>query len=97
MRAAEDRTVDVVVERDDRELTLEATLVVDARPVLDESGAPVHAADGEILTEEVGFLGVAGTPDLVPRSPTEVPAMAWDAFVRTGQIVLTLPVRLYEV
>ena len=97
VRAAEDRTVDVVVERDDRELTLEATLVVDARPVLDESGAPVHAADGEILTEEVGFLGVAGTPDLVPRSPTEVPAMAWDAFVRTGQIVLTLPVRLYEV
>ncbi|WP_122939867.1 RIP metalloprotease [Brachybacterium sp. EE-P12] len=97
VRAAEDRTVDVVVERDDRELTLEATLVVDARPVLDESGAPVHAADGEILTEEVGFLGVAGTPDLVPQSPTEVPAMAWDAFVRTGQIVLTLPVRLYEV
>ena len=96
-RAAEDRTVDVGVERDDRELTLEATLVVDARPVLDESGAPVHAADGEILTEEVGFLGVAGTPDLVPQSPTEVPAMAWDAFVRTGQIVLTLPVRLYEV
>jgi membrane-associated protease RseP (regulator of RpoE activity) len=97
VRAADDRTIDVVVERDGSELTLEATLVVDARPVLDESGAPVHGADGEVLTEEVGFLGVAGTPDLVPQSPTEVPAMAWDAFVRTGQIVLTLPVRLYDV
>jgi len=97
VRAAEDRTIDVVVERDGEELALEATLVVDARPVLDEDGAAVQDADGEIVTEEVGFLGVAGTPDLVPQSPTEVPAMAWDAFVRTGGIVLTLPVRLYDV
>jgi membrane-associated protease RseP (regulator of RpoE activity) len=97
VRAAEDRTIEVVVERDGEKMSLEATLVVDARPVLDEDGAAVQGPDGEVLTEEVGFLGVAGTPDLVPQSPTEVPAMAWDAFVRTGSIVLTLPVRLYEV
>ncbi|WP_270406967.1 M50 family metallopeptidase [Brachybacterium paraconglomeratum] len=97
VRAADDRTIEVVVERDGREIPLEATLVIDARPVLDQDGAAVRDADGRLVTEEVGFLGVAGTPDLVPQSPTEVPAMAWDAFVRTGQIVVTLPVRLYEV
>ena len=97
VRAADDRTIEVVVERDGREIPLEATLVIDARPVLDEDGGAVRDADGRLVTEEVGFLGVAGTPDLVPQSPTEVPAMAWDAFVRTGQIVVTLPVRLYEV
>lgn len=97
VRAADDRTIEVLVERDGREIPLEATLVIDARPVLDEDGAAVRDADGSLVTEEVGFLGVAGTPDLVPQSPTEVPAMAWDAFVRTGQIVVTLPVRLYEV
>jgi membrane-associated protease RseP (regulator of RpoE activity) len=97
VRAADDRTVEVVVERDGRELPLEATLVVDARPVLDEDGAAVRDTEGELVTEEVGFLGVAGTPDLVPQSPTAVPAMAWDAFTRTGALVLTLPVRLYEV
>ncbi|WP_062949168.1 RIP metalloprotease [Brachybacterium sp. sponge] len=97
VRAADDRTIEVVVERDGREIPLEATLVIDARPVLDQAGAAVRDADGRLVTEEVGFLGVAGTPDLVPQSPTEVPAMAWDAFVRTGQIVVTLPVRLYEV
>lgn len=97
VRAADDRTIEVVVEREGREIPLEATLVIDARPVLDEDGAAVRDADGRLVTEEVGFLGVAGTPDLVPQSPTEVPAMAWDAFVRTGQIVVTLPVRLYEV
>ena len=97
VRAADDRTIEVVVEREGREIPLEATLVIDARPVLDQDGAAVRDADGRLVTEEVGFLGVAGTPDLVPQSPTEVPAMAWDAFVRTGQIVVTLPVRLYEV
>ena len=97
VRAADDRTIEVVVERDGREIPLEATLVIDARPVLDQDDAAVRDADGRLVTEEVGFLGVAGTPDLVPQSPTEVPAMAWDAFVRTGQIVVTLPVRLYEV
>ncbi|MCZ4325622.1 M50 family metallopeptidase [Brachybacterium paraconglomeratum] len=97
VRAADDRTIEVVVERDGREIPLEATLVIDARPVLDQDGAAVRDADGRLVTEEVGFLGVAGTPDLVPQSPTEVPAMAWDAFVRTGQILVTLPVRLYEV
>ena len=97
VRAADDRTIEVVVEREGREIPLEATLVIDARPVLDEDGGAVRDADGRLVTEEVGFLGVAGTPDLVPQSPTEVPAMAWDAFVRTGQIVVTLPVRLYEV
>ncbi|MFJ6043335.1 MULTISPECIES: M50 family metallopeptidase [Brachybacterium] len=97
VRAADDRTIEVVVERDGREIPLEATLVIDARPVLDQDGAAVRDADGRLVTEEVGFLGVAGTPDLAPQSPTEVPAMAWDAFVRTGQIVVTLPVRLYEV
>ncbi|MCT1909388.1 M50 family metallopeptidase [Brachybacterium paraconglomeratum] len=97
VRAADDRTIEVVVERDGREIPLEATLVIDARPVLDEDGAAVRDADGRLVTEEVGFLGVAGTPDLVPQSPAEVPAMAWDAFMRTGQIVVTLPVRLYEV
>ena len=97
VRAADDRTIEVVVEREGREIPLEATLVIDARPVLDQDGGAVRDADGRLVTEEVGFLGVAGTPDLVPQSPTEVPAMAWDAFVRTGQIVVTLPVRLYEV
>ena len=97
VRAADDRTIEVVVEREGREIPLEATLVIDARPVLDQDGAAVRDADGRLVTEEVGFLGVAGTPDLAPQSPTEVPAMAWDAFVRTGQIVVTLPVRLYEV
>src|SRR5699024_4030116 len=79
VREAGDRTVDVVVERDGEELELQATMVVDDRPVLDEDGAAVHDAAGDLVTEQVGFLGVAGTPDLEPQSPVAVPEMAWTA------------------
>ena len=97
VRAAQDRTVEVVVERGGETLQLEATMIVDARPVLDEDGAVVLDADGKLVTEQVGFLGVSGTPDLVPQSPAEVPEMAWSAFTQTGKLVITLPVRLWEV
>lgn len=97
VRAAQDRTVEVVVERGGETLQLEATMIVDARPVLDEDGAVVLDADGNLVTEQVGFLGVSGTPDLVPQSPAEVPEMAWSAFTQTGKLVITLPVRLWEV
>ncbi|MGO1389509.1 M50 family metallopeptidase [Brachybacterium alimentarium] len=97
VRASGDRPVQVVVDREGETLHLEATPIVDARPVLDEDGSAVYADDGSLATEQVGFLGVAGTPDLVPQSPALVPEMAWTTFTRTGQIILTLPVRLYEV
>ncbi|WP_114855253.1 RIP metalloprotease [Brachybacterium sp. YJGR34] len=97
VRASGGESVEIVLERDGEILTVQATPILDERPVLDEDGAAVRDPNGELVTEEVGFLGVAGTPDLVPQSPAVVPEMAWDAFVRTGQIVLTLPVRLWEV
>ncbi|GAA1488571.1 M50 family metallopeptidase [Brachybacterium sacelli] len=97
VRTSGDRTVPVIVERDGETLHLEATPIVDARPVLDEEGAAVRDAEGELVTEQVGFLGVSGTPDLVPQSPAVVPELAWTTFSRTGELILTLPVRLYEV
>ncbi|ATG52575.1 zinc metalloprotease [Brachybacterium vulturis] len=97
VRASQERTVEIVVERDGELIPLEATMVIDDRPVLDEDGAAVRDAEGNLVTEQVGFLGVSGTPDLVPQSPAIVPEMAWSAFTRTGELVLTLPVRLWEV
>lgn len=84
VRGAEDRTVEIVVEREGETIPLEATMVVDARPALDEDGAAVRDAEGSLVTEQVGFLGVSGTPDLVRQSPTKVPEMTWSAFTRTG-------------
>ncbi|MGY5763871.1 M50 family metallopeptidase [Brachybacterium sp. DNPG3] len=97
VRASGGETIDVVVERDGQELTLQATPIIDARPVYGEDGSALLDEDGAYITEDVGFLGVSGTPALVRQSPTAVPSLVWDAFSRTGQVIVTLPVRLYDV
>lgn len=97
VRGAGDRTVPVVVERDGQEVALEATPIVDARPVLDEDGAVVRDQSGALVTEQVGFLGVEGTPDLVRQSPAVVPELAWSTFSQTAQLVIGLPARLVDV
>src|SRR5699024_10781638 len=78
-------------------LTLSATMVVEARLVLDEVGAAVRDAQGVQCAERGGFRGVAGTPGLVPRSPAVVPEMAWPAFSRHGSEGFTLHARLWAV
>ncbi|WP_058235528.1 M50 family metallopeptidase [Devriesea agamarum] len=96
-RALPPAPVPMVVERDGKELTLSVTPVVDARPVMDSSGRPVKAADGKLLTEKVGFLGIAGTPELIARPITEVPQVVWNTFTQTGALVLTLPQRMVDI
>jgi membrane-associated protease RseP (regulator of RpoE activity) len=97
IRASGDRTIPVVVERDGKALTLEATPIVDARPVLDEDGNAVTNADGSYVTQDVGFLGISPGQELQRQSPLLVPGMVGDAFVGTAKVVVTLPLRLVEV
>jgi membrane-associated protease RseP (regulator of RpoE activity) len=75
IRASGDRTIPVVVERDGKALTLEATPIVDARPVLDEDGNAVTNADGSYVTQDVGFLGISPGQELQRQSPLLVPGM----------------------
>jgi membrane-associated protease RseP (regulator of RpoE activity) len=97
IRGTGHRTVPVVVERDGRTVTLRTTPVLDARPVLDDDGQPVTAADGTYRTEQVGFLGIGPAQERVRQSPTVLPRVMADAFVGTARVVVTLPVRLVEV
>ncbi|GAB4096725.1 M50 family metallopeptidase [Brachybacterium squillarum] len=97
VRAAGGREIDVVVERDGERLDLTATPILDDRPVYAADGSAETDENGDYVTEEVGFLGVSGTPALVRQSPLEVPGMVGSAFVGTAKVVVTLPVRLYDV
>lgn len=97
IRGAGARTVPVVVERDGTRMTLQATPIVDARPVRGADGEVQRDGSGAIVTEQVGFLGVSGTRDLVRRPVSEVPGAVWSAFTATGRLVISLPVRLVEV
>ncbi|MGI9529859.1 MAG: M50 family metallopeptidase [Acidimicrobiia bacterium] len=54
-------TIDVGVERDDQPVQLTATLATVERPIIDDDGNVITDADGEAVTEGVGFYGVTPT------------------------------------
>ncbi|MFC7405273.1 M50 family metallopeptidase [Georgenia alba] len=87
----------VEVRRDGEVETLTVTPTLAERPVVDDDGQPRVDAAGDPVTEERPYVGIGPTFELVRQPVTEVPGMVWDLFVRTGEIVLTLPQRLVDV
>jgi len=71
-----------------REVELETATAY--RPILDDEGN---------LGEEIvatGFIGVTPQSEYVAQPVSAVPTVMWDVAVRSGQAMLTLPVRVYE-
>lgn len=89
--------VSLSVERDGEALTLSATPISNTVVARSGSGEILTNADGSPRFEEAGFLGVTGTPAMVQRPLTEVPGYAWTTFEGTARVVLTLPVRLWDI
>ena len=86
-----------VVDRDGREQTLTADLVVRERPVLGTDGLVELDEADEPVYREVSFLGASGSL-LYERQPiSEVPGVVGDMFTRTAGIVVNLPVHLGNV
>ena len=67
------------------------------RPVVDEDGYVVVGADGEALTEEVGFVGMSSQLQNLPQPVTEVPVVLGDQLARIGNVILHLPQRMVDV
>ncbi|RMI04746.1 M50 family metallopeptidase [Cellulomonas triticagri] len=86
--------VPVVVERDGERLDLRVTPVVAERPVLDDAGAPVVGDDGEVVTTQVGFLGISPGTELQRQPVSEVVTLTGEAVWQTGKAILTLPTNL---
>ncbi len=75
-----------VVERDGGEVELTVVPLLAERPALEGEG-----------TVDVGFVGIGAATENVRQPITAVPGAVWDQSVAVGQIVLALPVRIYEV
>ncbi|MCS6712340.1 site-2 protease family protein [Brachybacterium sp. EF45031] len=97
IRGAGDRTIPVVVDRDGTQRTLQVTPILDDRPVLDADGQVQRRADGSVVTERAGFLGVSPSSGFVRQSPLEVPGLVWRTFSGTVHLVIGLPARLVDV
>ncbi|CAI9387898.1 M50 family metallopeptidase [Microbacterium sp. T2.11-28] len=88
IQAAPDERIPVVVDRDGEQVTLQVTPMLAEREVM--------GADGQVVTAEVGFVGMTATVAYVPQPIWEG---AQTAFERTGQIagiIWQLPAKVYQ-
>jgi membrane-associated protease RseP (regulator of RpoE activity) len=88
--------VDVVVERNGREVTLTPDLVTTERQALGEAEADGFRPPTDEL-ETVGFLGVAPTQEVVPQDLGGAVAWLGDFTVATAQAVISIPERMVGV
>ncbi|CAN5191660.1 site-2 protease family protein [soil metagenome] len=90
-------TIDLVVERDSKNVTLQLTPLLTERPVTDANGAVVTNADGSTQTHEVGFVGIGYATEVVQQPVTAVLPAVGDNIVAVAKIIVTLPQRLVQV
>lgn len=97
IRKHPNESVEIGLVRGGKAITVRAKPVANEVVARDAEGTPVKKADGSYETVEAGFLGVTGTQELKPRPLTEVPGVVWEQFAGTAKVVVTLPVRVWEI
>ncbi|KQN98719.1 MULTISPECIES: M50 family metallopeptidase [unclassified Arthrobacter] len=97
IREAAGREVSISYVRDGETIESTITPLLTERPVASEDGTPLVDDDGVAVTQEVGFLGVGSTQELVPQPAGEVLPAVGDSLARVAGVVLNLPQRVVEV
>jgi membrane-associated protease RseP (regulator of RpoE activity) len=97
IREAAGREVGISVVRDGGTIGTRITPLLTERPVLTESGTAAVDDQGTALMQEVGFIGVGSTQELVQQPATEVLPTVGDSLARVAGVVLNLPQRLVDV
>lgn len=94
-----DQATEVVVLRDGAEVALTVTPMRNELPVYGEDGEPLVGADGKVVMEEAGFLGVSSGPYVVTerKSITEVPAIIGSGIAQTAGVILRIPQKMVDV
>ncbi|MBG6217430.1 membrane-associated protease RseP (regulator of RpoE activity) [Arthrobacter sp. CAN_A6] len=97
IRDAAGREVPITYERNGSSVDSTITPLLTERPVAGDDGAAQLDANGNQVTQEVGFIGVGSTQELVPQPAGEVMPAVWDSLVRVSGVVVNLPQRVVEV
>lgn len=87
----------VVVDRDGKEVPLSITPVAATRTLTDASGQPLVDDAGEELVAEVGYVGMYAQNGYVPQPISAGAVMAGENVARVADLVVQLPVKLWEV
>ncbi|UOQ56165.1 site-2 protease family protein [Leucobacter allii] len=91
------RALDVVIERDGAERSVELTPVANERLVTDADGEIVTGADGEPLTETVGMVGATPATETVPQPISAVPAYVGENISNVAGVIVGLPQRMVDI
>ncbi|MDR7081436.1 membrane-associated protease RseP (regulator of RpoE activity) [Arthrobacter ginsengisoli] len=94
IRTSADRQVSITVERDGVPVTTTVTPVLSARPVVGDDGRQAKSADGTLLYQDVGFLGIGAQTALVPQPASTVLPMAGENIKQIAGVVVNLPARV---
>lgn len=93
--AGDDLTI--VVDREGTETTLTATPLLTERYVYDAQGAVTEDAEGNAITEDVGFLGIGPATEVVQQPVTAVLPAVGDNISRVVHLILNLPQRMIDI
>ena len=96
IRAHPDQTISFVVLRGSAETELSVTPILTERYTFDDAGEVVLDASGDPVLEPVGFVGISPAYERVTEPVTAVIPAVWDRAVAVGEVIITLPGRLYE-
>ena len=91
------REVSITVERDGAPVTTTVTPVLSARPVVGADGRQAKDDAGNLLYQDVGFLGIGAQTALVPQPASSVLPMAGENIQQVAGVVLNLPARVVGV
>jgi len=86
--------INVVVDRNGRQVALTATPILNDVPRVDADGNPVVGPDGKALTDRVGFMGFSPSSEIVKQPLAAVPALIGDQVARTAGVVLRIPQKM---
>lgn len=98
IREGDTEPVPVVVQRNGTEVTLTVTPALVERPSYDpQTGEAILDGDGNPVTEQVPYVGIAPLAERQPQPLSTVPAVVGEQLVGTVGVVLTLPQRLVSI
>lgn len=97
VRAAAGEPLAFTLDRGGDTVSTTLTPLLTERFVTDDRGQLVDGPDGEPLTQEVGFVGIAAALETAQQPASEVLPAVGDNIVRVGEIILNLPQRMIDV
>jgi membrane-associated protease RseP (regulator of RpoE activity) len=97
IRSSPGQPLEVIVDRAGDEVALTVQPLLTERYVITADGEVAEGADGEPLTERVGFVGMGAATQMVQQAPGAVVPMIAENVVGVANIILNLPQRLVDV